>query len=163
MTQACIGIGSNVGDRHAHIAAVRAALPLIPETSLLAFSNVYETDPVGPMPQEKYLNAAALLETALPPGKLLQALRDIEARAGRPPVNQRVHWGPRTLDLDILLYGQQVISSSELTVPHPRMHERWFVLRPLADVAPEAVHPLLKKSVRELLAALVPTAASESE
>ncbi|MCE9590880.1 MAG: 2-amino-4-hydroxy-6-hydroxymethyldihydropteridine diphosphokinase [Planctomycetes bacterium] len=154
MTRAFIGIGSNVGDRHAHVSMVRDALPKLPGTALVAFSPVYETDPVGPMPQEKYLNAAALLETTLPPADLLRELRAIEARTGRPPVAQRVHWGPRTLDLDILLYGDQVICNDELTIPHPRLHERWFVLKPMADLDPAAIHPLLHKTIGELLAAV---------
>lgn len=153
MTRAFIGIGSNVGDRHAHVAMVRQALPLIRDTRLVAFSKVYETEPVGPMPQEKYLNAAALLDTTLAPHALLRELRLIEALTGRPPVGQRVHWGPRTLDLDILLFGDQVIQTDDLTVPHPRLHERWFVLKPLADLDPAMRHPTLGRTVGELLAA----------
>jgi 2-amino-4-hydroxy-6-hydroxymethyldihydropteridine diphosphokinase len=155
-----IGLGSNVGDRAGHIRAARHALEALPATRLLAFSPVYETNPVGPIPQGRYLNAAAGLETALAPLDLLAHLTAIEQAAGRPPHPHRIPWGPRTLDLDLLLYDQRVITTAELSIPHPRMHERWFVLRPLADIAPHAVHPVLGQTIRDLLHRLPDAAAT---
>ena len=151
MAHACIGIGSNLGDRAEHIDFARAALERLPRCDLLAFSHVYETEPVGPVDQDKFLNAAALLRTDLEPIDLLHRLLTIEAGAGR---RRERPMGPRTLDLDLLLYGDVVIDTDELTVPHPRMHERRFVLRPLLDLNPALHHPILKLSVSELLARL---------
>lgn len=160
-TLACIGIGANLGDRAAHVALAAARLREAPTLHDVRISPTYETDPVGPIDQPPYLNAAAAATTSLPARDLLALLRGIEAEAGRPRVDQRVRWGPRELDLDLLLFGEDVIDQPGLTVPHPRMHERWFVLRPLADVAPEAVHPLMEKTVRELLEAVEPTKPTE--
>jgi len=154
MERVFIGIGANLGNRAANIEAARDALAALDDTELAAMSPVYETDPVGPVPQEKYLNAAAELRTELDPYDLLDALCAIEQQAGRSPESQRVKWGPRQLDLDILLFGSRVISSDELVVPHPMMHERWFVLKPLCDIAAGVVHPLLEMTVGDLLANL---------
>ena len=151
MARVFIGIGSNVADRSAHVALARRELAALPRTRLEAFSPVYETDPVGPIPQGKYLNAAARLETGLDPYDLLDALGAIERAAGRDRRSPQTRWAPRTLDLDILMYDQRVISSDELVVPHPMMHDRWFVLKPLADLDPHAVHPVLQMTVGELL------------
>jgi 2-amino-4-hydroxy-6-hydroxymethyldihydropteridine diphosphokinase len=147
-TTVYIAIGTNLGDRAAHMKAARAGLAKLPRTRLAAFSPVYETEPVGPAGQGKYLNAVAEVETQLEPPELLAELRRMEQEAGR---ERHERWGSRTLDLDILLFGDRVIRSEELTVPHPRMHERDFVLRPLNDLARNVLHPVLKKSVRELL------------
>jgi 2-amino-4-hydroxy-6-hydroxymethyldihydropteridine diphosphokinase len=151
MAKAFVGIGSNLGDRGAHLALARAELGALPRTSLAAFSPVYETAPLGPVGQGPFLNAAARLETELDPYDLLDALRAIETKAGREPVGRRPKWGPRVLDLDILLYDNRVVSSDELVIPHPLMHERWFVLRPLADLEPRLVHPLLEMTIGDLL------------
>jgi 2-amino-4-hydroxy-6-hydroxymethyldihydropteridine diphosphokinase len=151
MTRVCIGIGTNVGDRHGHLAQARRAIAALPQTGGPAFSDSYETAPVGPIEQGDFLNAAAVIETDLPPRDLLAHLREIEQQAGRAPQSQRVKWGPRPLDLDILLFGDLILDNDDLTIPHPHMHERWFVLKPLADVAPNAVHPRLKTTVAELL------------
>ena len=129
----------------------RQSLAQLPESRLAAISPVYETDPVSPVPQGRYLNAAAALETQLTPRQLLAALLAIERRAGRPPRSERVQWGPRTLDLDLLLYDQQIICDDDLIVPHPRMHERWFVLKPMADLDASLVHPLLEMTIGDLL------------
>jgi len=155
MARVFIGIGSNVGDRAAHLAQAREALASLAGTKLVAFSRIYETAPVGPVPQGEYLNAAAELDTQLEPLDLLDKLRAIEAGSGRAAESQRVKWGPRTLDLDILLYDDRVIASDRLHVPHPHMHGRRFVLEPLADIAPEARHPTAGATIRELLRRVV--------
>jgi 2-amino-4-hydroxy-6-hydroxymethyldihydropteridine diphosphokinase len=114
-------------------------------------SPLLETDPVGGPQQGRYLNAAAELKTNLSPQDLLEALLAIERRSGR---DRTVRWGPRTLDLDLLLYDDLVCDEPGLTVPHPRMHERLFVLDPLCEIAPNLTHPVLGRTVRELRAGL---------
>lgn len=151
MTRAFIGIGSNVGDRQGFVALARKELASLPDSELVKFSSIYETSPVGPIEQGAYLNAAAELRTTLDPFTLLDAIAAIEAKAGREPRKDRPKWGPRTLDLDILLYGNRVISQDELVVPHPMLHERWFALKPLAELDPDLVHPVLEMRVGELL------------
>ncbi len=134
MTQAFIGIGSNVGDR---LEFLRRAVDALRELGRVRTSSVYETDPVGP-PQDAFLNAVASLETALRPHDLLAALKRIEAELGRIP---RERWGPREIDLDLLLYGDETIDEPGLSVPHPEMTKRGFVLVPLVEVAPDARLP----------------------
>lgn len=151
MTAAFIAIGTNLGDRDAHIAFARERLQKLPRTKLLRLSSVRETEPVGPVQQDPFLNAVAEVDTQLDPLELLQRLKDIEHRAGRI---RSVRWGPRTLDLDLLLYGDRVIQSPQLTLPHPHMHERRFVLEPLAELAPQTRHPTLNRTAAELLADL---------
>lgn len=151
MARVFVGIGSNVGDRAGYVRMARQLLDQVRCACLVQFSGVYETDPVGLLPQKKYLNAVAELDSTLEPVAMLNELVEIEAKAGRPPLSQRMKWGPRTLDLDILLYDQRVISGDGLIVPHPRMHDRWFVLRPLADLDPLVFHPLLQTTVGSLL------------
>ena len=151
---AFIGLGSNVGDRAVHLRTAATALGQLAATHLVARSRVYQTPPVGPADQAPYFNAALHLQTVMEPLELLAAMRCIEAEAGRPPAEKRRHWGPRVLDLDLLLYGDAVIDMPGLRVPHPRMVQRWFVLRPLADLAPERVHPVLGRTIGQLLAEL---------
>jgi len=151
MARVFVALGSNQGDRLGHLHNARCHLGKLPRTRLIRFSSVYETDPVGPVRQQKFLNAAAQLDTALGPHKLLAHLAHIERATGRSPADQRIKWGPRTLDLDILLYDDLVIQGDDLTIPHPLMHERGFVLKPLTDLDPHAMHPLLKKTAGELL------------
>ncbi len=160
MATVCIGIGSNLGDRARYVRQAVEALQRLGDGDVKPDSKsgckfteggVYETDPVGGPPgQGKYLNTAVRFETALSPLELIDQLQAIERAAGRPQRQSRRHNEPRTLDLDLLLYDQQVIDEPGLTVPHPRMHQREFVLRPLCDVAGEMTHPVLGRTVHEL-------------
>jgi len=143
---AYIGLGSNMGDK---LAACRRALELLTRAGRInRVSSFYCTEPVGYPDQEMFLNAVAELETDLSPLALLAACHVIEEELGR---NRMFRWGPRTIDLDILLYGNQVVNTGELTIPHPLMAERRFVLTPLCEIAPAAVHPVSKKTVSHLL------------
>ena len=136
MAIVAVGIGSNVGDRFGHIGSAVAGLIRI--SRLVAVSPVYESAPVGGPPQGRYLNAVALIETKLSPRALLTALLDIERTLGR---KRRVRWGPRTIDLDILLYDDLVVQEDDLAIPHPALSMRRFVIQPLLDVWPAAVLP----------------------
>jgi 2-amino-4-hydroxy-6-hydroxymethyldihydropteridine diphosphokinase len=133
---AYVALGSNLGDRAAHLAAALAALADLPGTHLLSVSATYETAPVGPAGQQNYFNAVAALATSLAPLALLDHLLAIEQAQGRV---RRERWGPRTLDLDLLIHGSTALDDPRLTLPHPRMLERAFVLVPLADVAPNLI------------------------
>ena len=145
---AYVALGSNLGDREAHLRAALAALRALPELEVAAVSKVYQTAPVGPPPQEPYLNAVVRLQTTLSPRALLGRLLEIEAARGRKREGER--WSARTLDLDLLFYGSLTLDEAGLRIPHPRLHERSFVLEPLSDVAPGFVHPRLGKTVEEL-------------
>ncbi len=152
MARAAVAIGSNLGDRHAHVRAAIQRLRAEPGIRLLAASPIYETAPVDCPPDAgPFLNAVAVVETDLTPMQLFERLLAIERSFGRI---RGLRNAPRTLDLDLVCYDGLVIDTPELTVPHPRMHLRPFVLVPLADVWPEWVHPQLHRSVRELLAEL---------
>lgn len=140
-----ISLGSNLGDREATIREAIAALP-----GVTAVSELRETEPVGVVDQPRFLNGAARLETELSARQLLDALLAIERGLGR---ERRERWGPRTIDLDLLLYGNETVDEPGLTVPHPRLHERRFALEPLADLDPELVVPG-RGRVRDLLAEL---------
>lgn len=145
MSRAWLGLGSNLGDKRAHI---RQALELLTEQgSLVAVSSLYKTEPVGFKEQDWFLNCAAEFETELPPRQLLEVLKAIEQQLGR---ERRIRNGPRTIDLDILLYEDLVIREEGLEVPHPRMHERRFVLTPLSEIAQDLAHPTLGKRIQEL-------------
>lgn len=135
-TRAFIGLGSNVGDRLEHL---RRALAAMEEKGLqvLRTSSIYETAPVGP-PQPLFLNAVCAVETSLPPLRLLAVLKEVEAEVGRAPGER---WGPREIDLDLLLYGDETVAGPGLTVPHPRLTERAFVLVPLLEIEPDATLP----------------------
>ena len=156
MVDVFVGIGSNLGDRRSHVRLAERALGAISQSGKLELSPIYETDPVGPEPQGKYLNAVARFQTVLEPSRLLDALQTIEHSAGRAAPACRAKWRPRTLDLDVLLYGDRVIDHGPLVVPHPMMHRRWFVLKPLVDLDPHVVHPRLGVTVGQLLAGLEP-------
>lgn len=136
---AFVGLGSNLADPQSQVRRALIALEQLPRTRLLKHSPLYRTAPMGPAGQPDYINAVAALETALAPLALLDRMQAIEADHQRMRGPER--WGPRTLDLDLLLYDDQVIQSERLTVPHPGLRERAFVLYPLADVAPELVLP----------------------
>ena len=144
---AVIGMGSNLGDRRANLAAAVAALRVAAGVRVVRASRPVRTAPVGYRRQPWFDNAAVLVRTRLPPRALLARMRSIEAALGR---RRSRRFGPRTIDLDLLLYGARVIRSRALTVPHPRMHERAFVLLPAAAVAGTMRHPLLGSSLRTL-------------
>ncbi len=146
-----IGLGSNVGDRRATLEGAVAAIGQRSGVSVVAVSAIRETAPVGPVEQGPYLNAAAEVACDLEPEGLLAALLEIERTFGRER-SRETRWGPRTLDLDVLLFGQRQIRTFDLEVPHPRIAERRFVLEPLADLAPGFVVPGAGVSVAELLA-----------
>ena len=149
MTIAYVGLGANIGDPRAQLEAALEELKDLPETRVAAVSSFYRSAPVGFLDQPDFVNAAATLDTALAPERLLDKLQDIERRHRR----ERPFAGaPRTLDLDLLLYGDRVLDTPQLTLPHPRMHERAFVLKPLAEIAPQATIPG-RGGVRELLSA----------
>ena len=134
MTDAYLGLGSNLGDREALLRAAIAALNATPGVRVTSISSLYETPPWGPVPQGPYLNACVALETTLSPRELLTLCLAIERDHGR---ERAIRWGPRTLDMDVLLYGDESIDEEGLIVPHPRMTERAFVLVPLAEIAPD--------------------------
>ena len=143
---AAIALGSNLGDSAALLAEALERVDAIAHTQVLTCSPLYRTAPVGP-PQPDFLNCCALLSTTLLPVPLLTQLLDVETAMGRV---RQLRWGPRHIDIDLLLYGQQVLETDTLTLPHPRMHERAFVLVPLADIAADWLHPQ-QQSIRHLL------------
>jgi dihydroneopterin aldolase/2-amino-4-hydroxy-6-hydroxymethyldihydropteridine diphosphokinase len=145
-----LGIGSNMGDRQAHLQSVLDALNAASEVNVIDVSPVYETAPVGGPEQQDFLNAVVIINTALSPQEVLDLAHDCEIRAGRV---REVHWGPRTLDVDVLAYGALQSDDTQLTLPHPRIAERGFVLIPWADVDPEFV-PLTGKTVADLARAV---------
>jgi 2-amino-4-hydroxy-6-hydroxymethyldihydropteridine diphosphokinase len=150
MTNAFVGIGSNLGDREAYLRSAIELLGAEDGIEVVAVSRVRETEPVGPVEQGPFLNGAVLISTELTPRELLERLLEIEQRLGRVR-NER--FGPRTIDLDLLVYGNETIAEPGLMVPHPRLHERRFALEPLADLAPDLVLPG-RGSISALLAGL---------
>ncbi|MCX5671909.1 MAG: 2-amino-4-hydroxy-6-hydroxymethyldihydropteridine diphosphokinase [Planctomycetota bacterium] len=152
MPTAYLGLGSNLGDRRGSLEAALAALRAHPAVRVMAVSALMETAPVGGPPgQGPYLNGAAAIETDLEPAALLAELKRIERALGR---REGPRWGPRPIDLDILLYDSLVLNTPDLTLPHPRLRERRFVLEPLAAIAPDARDPVTGLTVRELVAQL---------
>lgn len=150
MAQAVIGLGANLGEPVAQLRAAIEAIAQLPETSIVRVSSLYRTAPVGHAAQPDFVNAAVAVETALEPRALLAALLAIEAASGR---ERTFKDAPRTLDLDILLYGDRTIDEPGLAVPHPRLYERAFALAPLVEIEPEAVVPGRGRAA-DLLAAL---------
>lgn len=153
MSTAYIALGANLGDPVATVNAAFAALAALPQTRLEATSALYRTAPVGITEQPEFINAAARVNTALAPEALLDALLEIEQQFGRIRAERN---GPRTLDLDVLLYDDLVLHTERLTLPHPRLHLRAFVLYPLADVGPDLLIP-----GRGTLAAWLPAVANQ--
>ena len=147
----CPGVepGVAIGDRAANLWEAVERVRELGEVK--AVSSSYETEPVGYLDEPRFLNAALLLETSLEPAELMRALLEVEQTMGRERVGA-IAKGPRVIDLDMLLYGQVVMNTTELTLPHPEMMERRFVLEPLAEIAPGMVHPVLGLTVREMLA-----------
>lgn len=149
---AYIALGSNLGDRRGFLDQALTALRTRPGIEVVRVSSYHETKPVGgPAGQGEYLNAAAELRTALEPKELLRVLLDVEQALGR---ERHERFGPRTIDLDLLLYGDLACAEPELIVPHPRLHERRFVLEPLAEIAPLAIHPAQQQTIRDLVTRL---------
>lgn len=151
--RAYIGVGSNMGDRFAHCQAAVDALGRLGATRVVACSRWFETEPVGDIAQAWFLNGAVGIDTALGPHELLTRCRRIEHDRGRDRARE-VPGGPRPLDLDILLLGDRVVDTPDLKIPHPRMAERAFVLIPLDDIAPRAIHPVHNATVSALRARL---------
>jgi 2-amino-4-hydroxy-6-hydroxymethyldihydropteridine diphosphokinase len=164
LSTAYIGIGSNLGDRLEYVREAIRKLKQSKEIEICKASSVYETEPVGHKDQPCFLNMTIELKTTLEPLNLLEHILGIESQMGRtrpeglsrrkrnrPQGTEFARCGPRNIDLDLLLYDDLVINSDKLTLPHPRLHQRRFVLVPLAEIAPKVVHPLLKESVERLL------------
>ncbi len=148
---AYLALGANLGDREANIRSAIQSLRATPCVQVGAISRIIETEPVGPAGQGSYLNAAMEVHTTLSAAELLERCMAIEAAHGRQR-SRETRWGPRTLDIDLLLYGEQIIDLPGLRVPHPHMAQRAFVLGPLAEIAPQLVHPVLKMSIQCLAA-----------
>ncbi|MCX6038031.1 MAG: 2-amino-4-hydroxy-6-hydroxymethyldihydropteridine diphosphokinase, partial [Chloroflexi bacterium] len=153
-----LALGTNLGDRFANLQAAITALP--PAVRVLAQSPVYETPPWGLTDQPAFLNMVLKSQTALAPVELLKHLKLLETELGRLPT---VRWGPRRIDMDILFYDKLILDTPELTIPHPRLHERAFVLVPLADLEPDLVHPVLGATIKQLRSALDTTGVKRYE
>lgn len=155
MARVHLALGANLGDRAAALDEAVRRIAALPSTQVRARSTTHETPallpPDDPTPQPDYLNAVVLVETALEPRALFDAVKRIERELGRAPATR---WAPRVIDIDLVLWGERVVDDGDLVIPHPRMHERRFVLEPLSELSPGAVHPLLGRTVIELLAGL---------
>ncbi|MAG30374.1 MAG: 2-amino-4-hydroxy-6-hydroxymethyldihydropteridine diphosphokinase [Deltaproteobacteria bacterium] len=145
-----VAVGANLGDREVTFARVIHAVERTPQVLLLAASPVFESEPVGPSGQGPYLNAVLELRTWLGPRELLADLQSIEETLGRDRRRESQRWGPRPVDLDILFYGDRCIEVEDLVIPHPRAHERAFVMTPMAEIASAFLHPKLGIAIGEL-------------
>lgn len=152
MSLAYVSFGSNLGNR---LKNIKLGLQLVSRNRSITItkkSSLYETEPVGYENQGWFLNGVVEIETHVLPHGLLSLLKKVERIMGR---KRRIRWGPREIDLDILLYNQRCVDTSSLTIPHPQMHKRGFVLVPLVEIAPRVIHPIFKKNAQQLLAQLV--------
>ena len=154
-TDAYIALGSNLGDRELNLLRAVAEIGKLPDSKVTGLSPFYETSPVGVTDQPAFFNAVLRLATTHTPHELLHSLQRLENEVFKR--TRTVRWGPRTMDLDLLLYGNEVIASDDLILPHPHMTERRFVLQPLSMLAPELIHPVEGRSIAELLAELPET------
>jgi 2-amino-4-hydroxy-6-hydroxymethyldihydropteridine diphosphokinase len=150
MYRVFLGLGSNIGDRQRYLSVAVAEMKKLRDTTVIWTSSVYETDPVGKTDQPKFLNAVVELETGLPPAELFHEVKSVEERMGRSPGER---WSPREIDIDILIYDGLAVETERLTVPHPDLGKRKFVLVPLCEIAPDLVHPVNGMTMEELLAA----------
>ena len=148
MTKVYIGLGSNLGNREENLVSAISRIDAYDELCIISKSGFHETKPVGGPPQPDYVNCVIELETEIEPQTLLGMFKKIEIELGR---KSGVRWGPRIIDLDILLYGDRVVNDHNLKIPHERMHERIFVLEPLCEISPDITHPVLRKNISELL------------
>ena len=146
MSLSYIGIGSNIGDRYKNCLR---AIELLEKggVTVKKRSSIYETEPWGVKDQPRFINMAIQIETTFKPNELLRLLKDIEKEIGR---RDSLHWGPRIIDLDILLFNTVILNEEDLKIPHPFLHEREFVLRPLNEIAPDVIHPVFRMSIDEL-------------
>jgi 2-amino-4-hydroxy-6-hydroxymethyldihydropteridine diphosphokinase len=147
MALAYISLGSNLGDREENIKNAVTEINNLRKTTVLAVSVNYETDPVGYTEQGKFINAVIKIDTGLKPEELLTEFQTAERKLGR---TETIKWGPRIIDIDILIYENLIIDTDNLRIPHPLMHERYFVMKPLSEIAPEEIHPILNKTFKSI-------------
>lgn len=145
------GLGSNLGNKKENIQKALSLLNEIEGISVMRVSSFYETEPVGYEDQDWFINAVAQIETSFSPQKVLKIFKEVEQKLGR---EESIRWGPRKIDIDILFYDQLVYKSNDLEIPHPKLHERAFVLIPLAEINGELIHPIYNKSISDLLSEL---------
>lgn len=148
MAKVFIGVGSNEGERLENISKAIQAFSSVGGIRLMQMATILETAPIGGPPQGPYLNTVVEIETSLEPAALLAMLKRVESQLGRLPSTER--WGPRPIDLDLLFYDDRIIHEATLILPHPRLHERPFVLEPLSQLAPDLLHPVLGQTIATL-------------